>query len=85
MPFVDGTNAGRVIQKLTEENCSAAIRDCPKVAKRSTPALDSESGVPAQDMPFYADNASDHRVAGVIIASNPAPSATSVHHIVRPD
>jgi len=27
-------------------------------------------------------NVDDHRVAGVIIASKHAPSATSVHHIV---
>ena len=28
------------------------------------------------------DNVDDHRVAGVIAASIPAPSATSVHHFV---
>ena len=31
---------------------------------------------------FMPDNVDDHRVAGVIIASIPAPPATSVHHIV---
>ena len=39
---------------------------------------------PAYGTELIRHNVRDHRVAGVIIASIPAPSATSVHHIVMP-